>query len=56
MRTLMPALQKAKALKLTGEGLAFASVVLPKQLRETQIVKDRTPDDIAQEIVAWIGK
>ena len=34
--------------------LTFASVTLPKQLRETKIVKDATPDDIANEIVAWI--
>jgi electron transfer flavoprotein beta subunit len=54
MRTVMPALQKAKPVKLAGEGLAFASVALPKQMRETRIVKDASPDDIAKEIVAWI--
>jgi electron transfer flavoprotein beta subunit len=54
MRTVMPALQKAKLVKLTGEGLSFASVSLPKQLRETKIVKDKSPDDIAKEIVEWI--
>ena len=56
MRTVMPALQKAKPVKLTGEGLAFASVSLPKQLRQTRIVKDATPDQIAQEIVEWLKK
>jgi len=56
MRTVMPALQKAKPTKLAGEGLSFASVSLPKQLRETKIVKDKSPDDIAQEIVEWIKK
>jgi len=56
MRTVMPALQKAKPTKLPAEGLAFASVSLPKQLRETRIVKDQSPDDIAQEIVEWIKK
>jgi len=56
MRTVMPALQKAKLVKLAGEGLSFASVALPKQLRETQIVKDKSPDDIAKEIVKWIKK
>src|SRR5208283_4526544 len=40
MRTVMPALQKAKPTKLAGEGLGFVSVSLPKQLRETKIVKD----------------
>jgi electron transfer flavoprotein beta subunit len=56
MRTVMPALQKAKPTKLAGEGLSFASVALPKQLRETQIVKDKLPDDVAKEIVEWIKK
>ena len=56
MRTVMPALQKAKPVKLAGKGLAFASVTLPKQLRETRIVKDKSPDDIAKEIVEWIKK
>jgi electron transfer flavoprotein beta subunit len=54
MRTVMPALQKARAVKLAGEGLGFPSVSLPKQLRETKIVKDKSTDDIASEIVEWI--
>ncbi len=56
MRTVMPALQKAKPTKLAGEGLTFMSVTLPKQLRATKIVKDKSPDDIAKEIVQWIRK
>ncbi|MEI6395375.1 MAG: electron transfer flavoprotein subunit beta [Verrucomicrobiota bacterium] len=56
MRTVMPALQKAKPTKLSAEGLTFASVSLPKQLRETKIVKDKSADDIAREIVEWIRK
>jgi electron transfer flavoprotein beta subunit len=56
MRTVMPALQKATAAKLAGDGLSFAGVSLPKQLRETKIVKDKTPDDIAKEIIEWIKK
>jgi electron transfer flavoprotein beta subunit len=56
MRTVMPALQKAKPVKLAGEGLSFASVSLPKQLRETKIVKDKSADEIAKEIVEWIKK
>jgi electron transfer flavoprotein beta subunit len=56
MCTVMPALQKAKPVKLAGEGLSFASVSLPKQLRETKIVKDKSADDIAKEIVEWIKK
>jgi electron transfer flavoprotein beta subunit len=56
MRTVMPALQKAKPVKLANEGLAFASVSLPKQRRDTKVIKDRSPDEIAREIVEWITK
>jgi electron transfer flavoprotein beta subunit len=56
MRVVMPALQKAKPVKLAGEGLTFAGVTLPKQLRTTRIVKDKSPAEIAQEIVQWIKK
>jgi electron transfer flavoprotein beta subunit len=56
MRGVMPALQKARVAKLNGEGLKFAGVALPKQLRETKIVKDKSPEDIAKEIVEWIKK
>jgi len=54
MRKIMPALQKAQAAKLPGEGLAFEKVELPKQLRETRIVKDASDDEIAREIIEWI--
>jgi electron transfer flavoprotein beta subunit len=56
MRAVMPALQKAGPAKLAGEGLTFVSVTLPQQLRATKIVKDKSPDDIAKEIVEWIKK
>ena len=56
MRTVMPALQKARPVKVANDGVAFASVSLPKQRRETRIVKDLSADDIAREIVEWIGK
>ena len=55
MRTIMPALQKAKAAKLDANGLSYVSVSLPKQQRTTRVVKDLTPDEIAAELVAWIG-
>ncbi len=42
MRTLMPALQKAKPIQLGEAGLAFPSVALPKQLRQTRVVKDQS--------------
>ncbi len=56
MRGMMPALQKAKPAKPAGEGFTFVSVTLPKQLRDTKIVKDKTSDEIAKEIVEWIKK
>jgi electron transfer flavoprotein beta subunit len=56
MRTVMPALQKAKPTKLAADGLSFASVSLPKQLRETKIVKDSSADEIARELVEWLKK
>jgi electron transfer flavoprotein beta subunit len=54
MRTVMPALQKAKPAKLGNEGLKFVSVSLPKQRRDTKVVRDMSPDQIAQELAAWI--
>ncbi len=54
MRSAMPVLQRAKPVKLTGAGLAFAEVSLPKQLRETRIVEDMPPEAVAREIAAWI--
>jgi len=56
MRTVMPALQKAKPVKVAAGGVSFASVALPKQLRETRIVKDAPPEEIAKEIIEWIEK
>lgn len=54
MRTVMPALQKAQPSPVRSEGLAFAGVEVPKQRRETRIVKDVPVDQIAREIVEWI--
>jgi electron transfer flavoprotein beta subunit len=56
MRVIMPALQKAKPVKVGAEGLTYQSVALPKQQRETKIVKDLSADQVAQEIVTWIAK
>lgn len=55
MRTLMPALQKAKSVILGANGLRYESVTVPKQQRVTRVVKDKTPDEIAVEILDWIG-
>ncbi|OHE81467.1 MAG: electron transfer flavoprotein subunit beta [Verrucomicrobia bacterium RIFCSPLOWO2_12_FULL_64_8] len=56
MRTVMPALQRAKPVKFTSEGVVFAGVSLPKQRRETKIVKDMPVDAIARELVEWISQ
>jgi len=55
MRTLMPALQKAKTAKLAAEGLHYVSANLPRQQRTTRVVKDLATDEIAADVVAWIG-
>ncbi len=54
MRAIMPALQKAKAAKVTTSGIEFSSVELPQVRRDTKIVKDMPAHEIAQEIVQWI--
>jgi electron transfer flavoprotein beta subunit len=55
MRAIMPALQRAKPAAVGMGGAAFARVTLPKQQRDTRVVKDMTPDEIAREIAAWIA-
>jgi electron transfer flavoprotein beta subunit len=56
MRGVMPALQKAAAAPVGVGGVEFVSVQVPKVQRETRIVKDVSPDEIAREIVEWISK
>jgi electron transfer flavoprotein beta subunit len=34
--------------------LSFVRVEQPKQMRDTRIVKDVSPEEIAREIVAWV--
>jgi electron transfer flavoprotein beta subunit len=55
MRTIMPALQKAKTTTLAANGLRYVSASQPKQQRTTRVVKDLTPDEIARKLVEWIG-
>ncbi len=55
MRTIMPALQKAKTAALEANGLRYVSVSLPKQQRETRVEKNMSVEEIAREIVAWMG-
>ncbi|MCC6861047.1 MAG: electron transfer flavoprotein subunit beta [Bryobacterales bacterium] len=54
MRAIMPALQKARPAKVAAEGVVYHRVTLPRQQRETQVVKDRPAGEIAREIVDWI--
>lgn len=54
MRTIMPALQKAKTAALDSNGLRYVSVNLPSQQRSTRVVKDLPAAEIAQEIVEWM--
>ena len=56
MRLVMPALQKAAPAPIGAGGVEFVSVQVPKVQRETRIVKDLSPDDVAREIVEWISK
>jgi electron transfer flavoprotein beta subunit len=54
MRTVMPALQKAKPVALDANGLSYISAKLPSQQRTTRVVKDQSPEAIAAELVEWI--
>jgi electron transfer flavoprotein beta subunit len=56
MRTIMPALQKAKTTALDANGLHYVSVSLPKLQRTTRVEKNMTPDEIAAELAEWIGR
>ena len=55
MRFIMPAIQKAPAVKIAAEGVTYTSVQLPQQQRKTRVVKDMSVDDIAKELVDWIN-
>jgi electron transfer flavoprotein beta subunit len=55
MRTIMPALQKATVAKLNADGLRYVSVALPNQQRATRVVKEMSTDQIAHELVEWMG-
>ena len=54
MRTIMPALQRAAAATVGAEGVTFGTAQTPTQQRETRIVRDVPPADIARELVDWI--
>jgi len=54
MRTIMPALARAKPVSLESGGTTWLSAEVPQQRRETRIVKDSSADEIAREIVDWL--
>lgn len=54
MRTIMPALQKSMPAPLPTNGVRYLSVTPPKQQRQTRIVKNQSPDEIAAELLEWI--
>jgi electron transfer flavoprotein beta subunit len=56
MRAIMPALQRARAASVPNTGLCFESASLPKQQRETRVVRNMPAEEIAREIVAWMGE
>jgi electron transfer flavoprotein beta subunit len=56
MRGIMPALQKAQAAPAGTGGIRFQAVSVPKVTRETRVVKDMSPDDVARELVEWIAQ
>jgi electron transfer flavoprotein beta subunit len=55
MRTIMPALQRAKSAPPVQAGVVFESVSLPAQQRATRVVQNRPVEEIAQEIVQWLA-
>ena len=44
-----------RPIKVGAEGVSFLNVTLPKQLRQTRVVKDLPAEEIAKEIVDWIS-
>jgi electron transfer flavoprotein beta subunit len=54
MRTIMPALQRAKPAQVGTGGVAYLEAGVPQQRRETRIVEDLSAREIAHEIVEWI--
>jgi electron transfer flavoprotein beta subunit len=56
MRTIMPALQKARAAAPVASGIEYRSVAVPAQQRDTRIVRDMPAAEIAREIVEWISQ
>ena len=54
VRGIMPALQKARPAPAGAAEIEYRKAAVPRQQRQTRIVKDTPADEIAREIVAWI--
>lgn len=54
MRGVMPALQRARPAPPLGGGIEYRNAALPAQQRQTRVVKDAAPEEIARELAAWI--
>ncbi len=54
MRTIMPALQRAKPAALAASRIEFRDVRIPAAHRDTKVIKDVPAEQIARDIVAWI--
>ncbi|MFO7937243.1 MAG: electron transfer flavoprotein subunit beta [Kiritimatiellia bacterium] len=54
MRGVMPALAKARPVRIGTGGIKYVKTEIPAQKRDTRIVKDVSPDEIAAELVEWI--
>ena len=55
MRTVMPALQRAKPATLAPSTLHYQSAKPPQQQRQTRILKDLSPEQIAQDLLQWLA-
>jgi electron transfer flavoprotein beta subunit len=54
MRVIMPALQQAKPAPVGADDIEWTSVSLPSKTRETKVVENTPPAEIARELAAWI--
>lgn len=54
MRTIMPALQRAATVQVSAEGVTYQQVAVPRQRRDTRVVRDAAADEIARELVEWL--
>lgn len=54
MRTIMPQIQKATPAAVGTADIEYTAVERPTQQRETRVVRDVPPAQVAEEIVGWL--